>query len=251
MPAKGPAAAAAPATAPASTTPKPNHKKRILLPFLIATIVVGIALFSGWWIKKRAQNHVRESQVTKVTSPVNAPAVPVSEAPASPQPAAINEVTNVAALTVPVPAKPKALQPQTREIVAGSAKNLIVESSAPALSLAIDTTISPSTIGSALSASSANVALKRQGVTHPPSVRVNPKPNYPPIARETGISGTVVLKVHLDQYGEPVKVEVISGHPALAMPTQDFVRSRWHFNPAVVDGHPVPSETEVRLNFRR
>jgi TonB family protein len=181
-------------------------------------------------------------------------AQPTGEASTLAQPAVTTApVNNVASPSMAATStKPRVAQPEAREIEAGSLKPLGTESSAPAMSFAIDAPTAIPSVGSALVGSSTNVALKREGGgVRGPSVRVNPKPTYPPIARDTGISGAVVLKVQVDEYGQPTKVEIISGHPALATPTQSFVRSRWRYNPATIDGRPVPGETEVRLNFHR
>jgi Zn-dependent M28 family amino/carboxypeptidase len=54
---------------------------------------------------------------------------------------------------------------------------------------------------------------------------------YPPLARQTRISGTVVFKVYIAEDGSVSKVDVVSGHPVLAeFKSRIFL---WRFEPGV------------------
>jgi TonB family protein len=60
-----------------------------------------------------------------------------------------------------------------------------------------------------------------------------PVPPYPPIAKETGEQGTVVLLLGGDTVGNVVSVDVkeSSGFPILDRATADFIKRRWHLPP--------------------
>lgn len=79
----------------------------------------------------------------------------------------------------------------------------------------------------------------------------NRPPVYPPRAESLGITGLVVLSVHLDRDGKIVDVEVVSssGHPILDREAVRAVK-RWMFRPALTRGQPVASEVEVPIRFK-
>lgn len=65
-------------------------------------------------------------------------------------------------------------------------------------------------------------------------------PRYPPISRRMGETGTVVLKVELDEQGQVARSTVAtgSGYPRLDEAAQATVQS-WRCTPAQRDGRPV------------
>jgi protein TonB len=81
--------------------------------------------------------------------------------------------------------------------------------------------------------------------------RLNPAPDYPPIALRRGWEGTVRLRVTLDIQGHPSRVElaVSSGHPILDESALAAVR-RWQFRPATRLGEAVVATVEVPIVFK-
>ncbi len=71
---------------------------------------------------------------------------------------------------------------------------------------------------------------------------------YPPEARERRIVGTVVLKVLVNKEGNVVKATVVSGPPVFSASALDAVKE-WKFKPATLQGQPVETMTQIRLNF--
>ncbi len=76
----------------------------------------------------------------------------------------------------------------------------------------------------------------------------NVTPRYPDEARESGVQGTVVLDVVIDDQGGVSALQVIEGHPLLAMAAVTAVE-QWLYLPYTVDGRPVEVATTVSLNF--
>ena len=74
-------------------------------------------------------------------------------------------------------------------------------------------------------------------------------PVYPPFARLARIQGVVVLLMTIDEAGVPTDVKVLEGQPALQAEALSAAR-RWRFEPARVDGRPVPATFRLTLNFR-
>jgi TonB family protein len=73
-------------------------------------------------------------------------------------------------------------------------------------------------------------------------------PEYPAIARQVGQQGTVVLVATIGADGRVKGVKVLKSPPMLAKPARDAVM-QWIYKPAMQDGAPVESETQVELNF--
>ncbi|HMB58059.1 MAG TPA: TonB family protein [Arenimonas sp.] len=78
-----------------------------------------------------------------------------------------------------------------------------------------------------------------------------PAPPYPPMALRRGITGTVVLLVLVGADGAPldVSVEQSSGSKLLDEAAQKFVRSHWHFNPALQGSIAISAYARVPINF--
>src|ERR1700731_4918562 len=76
--------------------------------------------------------------------------------------------------------------------------------------------------------------------------RVNP--NYPPLARQARIQGTVVLHAVISKDGAIENLTLVSGHPMLAPAAIDAVK-QWKYKPYLLNGEPVEVDTEVQVNF--
>jgi len=74
------------------------------------------------------------------------------------------------------------------------------------------------------------------------------QPMYPPLARQTRISGTVKLHAIIGKDGTVTRLEVQSGHPLLVQSAQDAVR-QWRYQPTLLNGEPVEVDTEIDVIF--
>jgi protein TonB len=68
------------------------------------------------------------------------------------------------------------------------------------------------------------------------------------MARQAGISGTVVLKADISATGTVENVRVLSGQPMLTSAASDAVK-RWRYKPYIENGEPVPVQTQVTVPF--
>jgi protein TonB len=85
------------------------------------------------------------------------------------------------------------------------------------------------------------------GVTQGMLVRkVNP--NYPPLAKQARIQGTVVLQAIIGKDGAIENLHAVSGHPMLIQSAIDAVR-QWRYKPYFLNGEPVEVDTTVTVNF--
>lgn len=86
-----------------------------------------------------------------------------------------------------------------------------------------------------------------QGVSQGLLVR-RVQPNYPPLARQARIQGTVVLRAVISKDGSIEGLTLVSGHPMLAPAAIDAVK-QWKYKPYLLNGEPVEVDTEVLVNF--
>jgi protein TonB len=74
------------------------------------------------------------------------------------------------------------------------------------------------------------------------------QPVYPPLARQTRISGTVRLHAIIGKDGTIQQLEVMSGHPLLQQAALDAVR-QWRYQPTLLNGEPVEVDTTIDVIF--
>jgi protein TonB len=89
----------------------------------------------------------------------------------------------------------------------------------------------------------------RQGGAVQAALLVNKvQPVYPPLARQTRISGTVRLHAIISKSGQVEQLEVISGHPLLVRAAMDAVQ-QWRYKPTLLNGEPVEVDTTIDVIF--
>ncbi len=74
------------------------------------------------------------------------------------------------------------------------------------------------------------------------------QPSYPPLARQTRISGTVRLHAIISKDGTIRELEVLNGHPLLQQAALDAVR-QWRYQPTLLNGEPVEVDTTIDVIF--
>src|SRR6516225_3420357 len=74
------------------------------------------------------------------------------------------------------------------------------------------------------------------------------QPVYPPLARQTRISGTVKLHAIIGKDGTVQQLQVVSGHPLLVQAALDAVK-QWRYQPTLLNGEPVEVDTEIDVIF--
>ncbi len=74
------------------------------------------------------------------------------------------------------------------------------------------------------------------------------QPEYPPLARQAHVSGTVVINAVLDEHGNVVGARALSGHPLL-IPAALKAVLQWKYEPTLLNGTPVAVEMEVTVHF--
>ena len=92
-------------------------------------------------------------------------------------------------------------------------------------------------------------ALRVGGNVHAPRIVNRVEPLYPAEARANKISGIVVVEARIDATGKVSDAMPIQGPPELFQPAVDAIK-QWVFEPATLDGKPVPVIFNVTVNFK-
>ncbi|HUC54787.1 MAG TPA: energy transducer TonB [Candidatus Cybelea sp.] len=74
------------------------------------------------------------------------------------------------------------------------------------------------------------------------------QPEYPVLARQTHVSGTVVVNAVIDEHGNVVGARALSGH-LLLIPAALKAVLQWKYEPTLLNGTPVAVEMEVTVHF--
>jgi protein TonB len=77
-----------------------------------------------------------------------------------------------------------------------------------------------------------------------------PAPDYPPIARQAKATGTVVVRVTIDESGNVIAANAVSGHPLLQAAAVSAARQA-RFAPTLLMGDPVKVTGVITYNFEQ
>lgn len=88
---------------------------------------------------------------------------------------------------------------------------------------------------------------RRSGVLNGRALSM-PKPPYPPAARSVRASGTVSIRVFIDENGEVFSASAVSGHPLLR-PAAEASACKARFSTTKLDGAPVRVSGVITYNF--
>lgn len=75
-----------------------------------------------------------------------------------------------------------------------------------------------------------------------------PKPVYPPLAKQARIQGTVRLNAIIGRDGLIANLQVASGHPLLVPAVLEAVR-QWQYGPTLLNGEAVEVVTQIDVIF--
>lgn len=75
-----------------------------------------------------------------------------------------------------------------------------------------------------------------------------PKPIYPPLARQARIQGVVRFTAIIGKDGKIQNLQLITGHPLLVQSAHDAVK-QWVYQPTLLNTEPVEVVTQIDVNF--
>jgi len=76
------------------------------------------------------------------------------------------------------------------------------------------------------------------------------QPEYPPVARQLKLEGTVELEALIAESGSVEDVTILSGNPVLTRPAVDAVR-KWKFTPFLQEGKPTRVSAPITIVFKK
>jgi len=88
------------------------------------------------------------------------------------------------------------------------------------------------------------------GAVREPIRTVYVEPVYPEIAKRARVSGMVILEARIDPTGNVIDTRVLRSIPLLDQAAMDAVR-RWKYEPALLNGVPVPIAVTVTVIFEK
>jgi TonB family protein len=100
--------------------------------------------------------------------------------------------------------------------------------------------------GSAIKSS--DNALRVGGAIKTPVKIRDVRPVYPPIAREAGVSGVVIIEAQIGADGSIEEARVLRSIPLLDEAALDAIK-QWKFAPTLLNGKPVPIIMTMTVNF--
>jgi protein TonB len=75
-----------------------------------------------------------------------------------------------------------------------------------------------------------------------------PRPVYPPLAKQARIQGVVRFTAIIGRDGTIQNLTLVSGHPLLVSAAQEAVK-QWRYKPTLLNGEPVEVVTQIDVNF--
>lgn len=182
------------------------------------------------------------------SAPAVTPAHRASKAPPrAPAPAALPGKT----VAAPAQAQTPVAAANVPQAVASPAANPLLghASVTPAPAVAATATAAAGSATSAREGSERSAAPSQQADR---AVRVlqMPDPDYPPLSRERGEQGVVMLQLAVDASGRLGEVNVLrsSGFARLDKAARAAVQ-RWRFQPAIENGQPVAAQLTLPVRF--
>jgi TonB family protein len=73
-------------------------------------------------------------------------------------------------------------------------------------------------------------------------------PEYPPLARQARIQGTVRFNATIGKDGRVTQLQLVSGHPLLVQAATEAVK-QWVYKPTLLNGSPIEVVTTIDVNF--
>jgi protein TonB len=185
----------------------------------------------------------------KPAQPAPTPAPPTAEAPRAPK--LPTRAFNAGTLESPASrlraARPSDLPepPPARGAAAAPSVNFAVPAAAPS---SLPPAPQPPPTPAPPARAKAEPPARVGGDVQAAELRTRRDPTYPPLARQSRVSGVVQLEAKIGADGRVKEVRVLQGHPMLRSAAADAVK-QWTYKPAMLNGQPIESSSRVEVNF--
>jgi periplasmic protein TonB len=197
------------------------------------------------------QHSAATTKPTRAAKPkhrvASAAKTPAPQAPPAPETSAAPAVTTTTRTVLP---------PVEMEVVAGDTHRTIRPgTSSVRVSLQPGAPAQPVTVAGATGDTqtaanvTSNAAERMQITTNASEIVTSPvRPNYPLLARQMKVQGSVILQALIGKDGIIQNLRVVSGPRILAGAAEDAVR-QWKFKPHIESGEAVETQAKITVNF--
>jgi len=234
--------------------PEPKQRRQMLIALALLLIALILVVFKDrqFWFPASpmaesesvddTENPVPEQAHTKSPTPApvtHAKAKPHNAAPAAEAPAPITPVVTNRAV----------LPPLEVEVVAGDSHRTITPGN-PAVKLDLQPPVSASVTPPASSDGQVNAAAEHVNISRSTAQIVSRpvQPNYPLLAKQMKVQGSVVLQALIGKDGNIQDLHVLSGPAILSAAAREAVK-QWRFKPYYQSGQAVDTEARITVNF--
>jgi protein TonB len=100
-----------------------------------------------------------------------------------------------------------------------------------------------------LAAAAPKEAVRVGGDVKAPRLLFGPDPEYPVLARQSHLSGIVIIEAVIDEHGKVTAMRAVSGHPLLIPAAMNAVSKR-KYQPTILDGEATPIDLRVEISFK-
>ncbi len=237
-----------------------------------AVLVLTLFLFASWkmWSELRSRNSTQVAPPAQTTAPANSGTSPLTAAntPAKPTPEQITLTESASKNSEKSRGVIQAADTETesddgliRTIPINSPSQAKTNNVADATKPAEPQTMAPPQVSmvssnedplrDVLASTSSLPKLEKpqsQGAI-PIVLERKVMPTYPRQAMTLRREGAVVVHATVSEAGQVSQVKLTSGDPILGRAAMDAVR-QWRYHPALLNGVPTASETDITLNFK-
>jgi protein TonB len=238
---------------------KQRRRMQIALGLLVLALIV--VLYRDWQLYPSASDNQQDASdaSTTHTSISVQPTPPISKASVPARKSKPHEVVPPApkdeAGPVVTASNRTVLPPLEVEVVAGDQHRKV-----PTINPSIKLDMRSGDMQNSGSTPAAESAVSSRTPTKPATANVDVsaeaakvisrpvQPEYPILARQMKVQGSVVLQALIDRAGKIEDLHVVSGPAMLSAAARQAV-AQWTFKPYFVAGQPVETETRITVNF--
>jgi TonB family protein len=245
-----------------------KQRRRMLIALVLLVCALALVLYRDRDILFPAtpdEDSDAQTQSAPQTPAVEAPAATIVRQPVSTRGKAKQKAaTSSAAVDSsandgPIVTSRAVLPPLEIEVVAGDSRQT-VQATNPSIKVDLQPrNTAPSRSASAApSAAPPAVDAAHGTVNASARVRLSPgtalvvsrpvQPDYPLLARQMKVQGSVILQAVIGKEGTIQELQVLSGPAILSVAAREAVK-QWHFKPYLQSGLPVETEAKITVNF--
>jgi TonB family protein len=233
-----------------------SRRLQIALALLLVALAVTLIRDRQFWFGGADDSDILgpevASQPAQQTSPASTPAIrshiPKKQAAAKTLVTLASEPAD--SESIPVATARPAVAPLDVEVIAGDAHHRVrpVSNSRNVEISNAGSSLITSKLSAASLPPATNAAEREQLATTIQPAQASLEANYPLLAQQMRVQGSVVLQALIGTDGVIENIRVLSGPSILASAAQQAVR-QWRFKPYLQDGQPVETQAKITVNF--